>query len=170
MGYDLHNPPDGTHGGVMRRIGWMVPVSIVFVMSCASDEGVRGEGVVEDDGVDVVRLGVLEYVGESDGVFVMPEHIVTAEPFTLRIHTYNGLCDEQESVDVEYADTRVVVSPYVHTKIERGTVCPDALQRLEHRAEIVLEASGEHEIVVRGRRVALGVDEEIERVLSVIAE
>jgi hypothetical protein len=152
------------------RIGWIVGW-IAVVVSCGHDDGMRGEAVEDDDGIDVVRLGVLEFYGESDDdVIVLPEIIVAGEPFTLRINTYNGLCDEPEATDVEYGDGQVVVSPYVHTLIPRGTVCPDALKRVEHRAEIVLPSAGESAIVIRGRRVAATVDEEITREIRVVAE
>jgi hypothetical protein len=145
----------------------MLVLALLSATSCATDDGESGE---IDEGIDEIRLGVLRYSGESEDVFELPAQITSGEPFVLLIRTYNGACDAQERVDLEYGDAQVVVSPYVRTTIPPGTACPSLLTRLEHTPEITFDVPGEHEILIRGRAVGASVDVDITRAFRVAVE
>jgi hypothetical protein len=138
----------------MRRAG-LAACTLAHLAACADES--------------VLELGYIEYAS-SPFVIELPSPLLAGQPIIATITTYGNGCVSAYSTGQATSEDTIYLTPFDVRRLPDDGACPDIVQSMLHRVEIVFPLPGTWTVRVHGRAFADGTTTELERDAVVAVE
>jgi len=132
--------------------------ALVCSMACA-----------RDDGEFITEIGVIEHhVASEVEALDSPASVRQGEPLDLKVRTFGDGCVSPDRIEAEGEDP-LFLTPYDRRETDSG--CLTSLYEYFHSVRLTFDVPGTQRLIVRGRRIGEGQQEEfIEQAFTIVVE